>query len=202
MKMLTNLKTALKNPAEARFLKLTIQGEIPKELHHLIYLEELYLEGEFDQFTVDLQFFSQLKLLSINSSTLKVFPAEALKCPSLINLKVLAGLFQFLVLPLEVISELKFFTLKNTSLKQLPLEISQLATIEEMNLSENQLTDLPLSLCELKKLKRLNIDRNQFKTLPAIIKKCESLRYLSCDGNLFSDEEKERIQREFNLTPH
>lgn len=202
MKMLTNLKTALKNPIEARFLKLTVFGEIPKELNHLIYLEELYLEGEFDIFTVDLQFFANLKLLSINSSTLKKFPAEVLKCPSLINLKVLAGQFHFLALPLEVISDLKFFTLKNTSLTELPLEISQLGSIEEMNLSENKLSNLPLSLCELKKLKRLNIDRNQFKTLPSIIKECGGLRYLSCDGNLFSDEEKERIQREFNLTPH
>ena len=202
MKMITNLKTALKNPQDTRFLKLTVHGEIPKELNHLIYLEELYLEGEFDHFTLDLQFFSQLKLLSLNSSTLKEFPAEALKCPSLINLKVLAGQFSFLALPLEVVSDLKFLTLKNTTLHQLPLEIAQLGHIEEMNLSENQLTELPASFSDLKKLKRLNIDRNQFKTLPSIIKKCEGLRYLSCDGNLFSEEEKERIQREFNLTPH
>lgn len=202
MKMLTNLKMALKNPSEARFLKLAVHGEIPKELNHLIYLEELYLEGEFDHFTVDLQFFANLRLLSLNSSSLKSFPTEALQCPSLTNLKVLAGRFTFLKLPLEVISDLKFFTLKNTDLHELPLEISQLASIEEMNLSENQLSDLPLSLKELKKLKRLNIDRNQFSTLPKIIKSCHSLKYLSCDGNLFSEEEKEKIQREFNITPH
>lgn len=202
MKMITNLKTALKNPGETRFLKLAVNGELPRELNHLIHLEELYLEGNFSEFDLDLQFFSNLKVLSIKSDNLSQFPASALTVPSLTNLKVLGGRFEFIRLPLEILSDLKFFTLKNTCVKTLPLEIAQFQNIEEMNLSENKLNDLPLTLCEMKKLKRLNIDRNEFSVFPEIIKKCDNLRYLSCDGNLFSEKEKERIQREFNITPH
>lgn len=202
MKIITNLKQALKTPFETKFLKLKISEEIPRELTDLIYLEELYLEGNFTDFSLDLTSLTKLRLLSLQSSILKTFPTSTLNSLSLTNLKIIGGVFNHLTLPLEVISPLRSLTIKGTEIKSLPLEISQFEHLEEMNLSENKLSELPVSLMELKKLKRINIDKNEFEIFPPVIKTCVGLKYLSCDGNLFSEEEKARIQKEFNLTPH
>lgn len=202
MNLITNLLKALKNPSETRFLKLKISGEIPLELAQLNSLEELYLEGNFTTFTMDACLLPSLRLLSLNSPHLKTFPSEVLKCPQLKNLKILAGLFEQLFLPLEVLSPLQSLTIKQSKLKSLPQEIAQIQSLQEMNLSQNCLSSLPASLVDLGQLKRLNIDKNKFSLFPEVIKNCKNLKYLSCDGNLFSDEEKERIQREFNLTPY
>jgi len=77
-----------------------------------------------------------------------------------------------------------------------------LSELNELNLSGNELKSLPFSIVELKKLKRINLDQNNISVFPDHVKRNTSLSHLSIDQNQFSEEEKERIQREFNITVH
>lgn len=201
MKLITNLKAALKNPTTTKYLKIDIGESIPEELHSLSFLEELHLSGNFKNCNLDFTQFSHLKFLIIHSPELNSFPHDVLRGPSLINLKVIEGKFNSLSLPLEIVSPLKSLTIKNTELRDLPLEFGQFTQLVELNLAGNKLKSLPPSFEELVKLSRLNIDNNCFEMLDNVLKRCPSLRHLSCDGNPFSEEEKYRIQREFNLFP-
>lgn len=185
-----------------KYLKLEISDTIPMEINSLEFIEELYLKGRFKECDLDFSKLPHLKYLSLQSEELQVFPTEALRSPQLQNLKVIQGLFTKLELPLEILSPLRSLTIKNTLLAVLPLELGQLHQLIELNLTGNKLTKLTPSFKELVQLTRLNIDHNCFKKLDNIVKECPSLKHLSCDGNLFSEEEKFRIQREFNLFPH
>lgn len=201
MKLITNLNTALKNLSTTRFLKLAIDDVIPQDIQSLIFLEELHLKGDFKKCELDFSQFKELKVLTLNSPYLETFPHQALLAPRLSNLKIIEGKFTSIQLPLEIISPLRSFTIKDTSLMELPLEFSQFRELVELNLSGNKLSILPPSFEELGKLSRLNIDHNAFEKLDNVLKRCPSLRHLSCDGNPFTEEEKYRIQREFNLYP-
>lgn len=198
---MTNLNTALKNPSTTRFLKLALSDFVPQEIHSLSHLEEMHLKGEFRVCDLDFTQFKELKVLTINSAKLEIFPHQALIAPQLTNLKIIEGSFKKLILPLEIVSPIKSLTIKDSDLESLPLEFSQFRDLMVLNLSGNRLTQLPSSIQELAKLSRLNIDNNSFSTLDNVLKRCPSLRHLSCDGNPFSEEEKFRIQREFNLYP-
>lgn len=202
MKIITSMEMALKNPNAARFLKLKLKDKLPPEIAELPVLEELYLEGEFPQVYLDLSSLKHLRAVFIKSPNLNTFPADVLKAPMLSNLKIISGTFKQLRLPLEILSPLKSLTIKDSQLQVLPLEFSQFENLTELNLSGNCLTELPETLSDLKNLRRLNIDGNRLEKLSSVIKDCPALRHLSCDGNLFSEEEKFRIQREFNISPN
>jgi len=77
-----------------------------------------------------------------------------------------------------------------------------LQALEELQLQGNDLKALPFSFKELKLLKRLNLDQNRFEKFPDQIRSMPKLGHLSIDGNDFSEEEKERIQREFHIWPN
>jgi Leucine-rich repeat (LRR) protein len=74
-----------------------------------------------------------------------------------------------------------------------------LTQLYELSLPNNNLSRLPHSFYELKFLKRLNLDSNSFDVFPDVIKKMQTLSHLSFDANNFPEEEKERIQREYNI---
>lgn len=184
-----------------KILKLKIKNNTFPNTEELSLIEQLYLEGDFTQCAFNFSLLRNLELLSLNSNKLDIFPYQALLCPKLANLKILSGTFSEIILPLEILSPLSSLTIKNTQLMSLPLEFGQLNQLKELNLSHNFLKDLPPSFSDLKKLTRLNIDNNQFEKLSDVIKESSSLKHLSCDGNPLSEEERYRIQREFNIHP-
>lgn len=201
MKLYKNLKSALAEPSEVRFLKLTLEtSEIPPELFFFENLEELYLEGAATHFPKLGSPWKQLRVLSLKLPKFDGGLAQFFQMSSLENLKVIDTPLKGLTLPLgHVGSRLIFLTLKNNGLRELPEEISMLSTLKELSLLGNELSHLPHSFSELRNLKRLNLDDNHFEKFPEVVMKMPNLSHLSIDRNQFSEREKERVQREFKL---
>lgn len=187
-----------------KVLRIDIKSKsFPQELLGFTDVEELYLLGECEDFPVDSPFWHNLKTLSIKFPKFKGDLSSLFKLRKLENLKIIETPIESFRLPLgHVAAPLIFLTIKGCGLKKIPEEISMLATVREINLSDNELQNIPIGFLELKNLKRLNLDHNLFEVFPDHIKKMQSLGYLSIDKNNFSEEELNRIQREFNISPN
>ncbi len=204
LKLYKNLTTAIKEREEVEALKLTISGkDFPPELLMFTHLRELYLEGDVENFPRIGHPWEKLKILSLKWPSFNGDIASVFTLPSLENLKIIETPIKRLTLPLGQINcPLKSLTIKSCGLPELPEEFSMLTSIEELNLSGNELKTLPHSFPSLRRLRRLNLDSNSFQTFPDLVKEMKTLSHLSIDGNLFSEDEKARIQREFNLWPN
>lgn len=201
MKLYKNLSTAIKERESVEALKITLSDkEFPAELLMFTNLRELYLEGGTENFPRIGHPWEKLRVLSIKWPSFKGDISGVFALPSLENVKIIETPLARLTFPLgQINAPLKSLTLKSCGLRNLPEEFSMLTNIEELNLSGNDLSELPLSFPALKKLRRLNLDSNNFEKFPDLIKGMRNLSHLSIDGNKFSDEEKARIQREFNI---
>jgi Leucine-rich repeat (LRR) protein len=177
MRLYKNLNEAIREREKVKALKVSVKGEdFPEELFHFSQLEELYLDGNCRTFPKEPSAWSALRTLSLKWPCFNGDLSFVFALPSLENL-----------------------TIKDCELEELPLDLSMLWKIHEMNLSGNRLSKLPPTFPELTNLKRLNLDQNQFETFPDLVKSMKSLHHLSIDQNLFSEEEKARIQRLFHI---
>lgn len=204
MKLYKNLTTSLKERDDVRAIKLTLpSSHFPLEIFDLPHLEEAYLEGVCETFPDKIQGFNKLKVLSIKWEKFSGDLSSILSLPALENLKIIETPMKMFLLPLgRINAPLKFLTIKGSGLEKLPEEISMCTQLQEIHLPGNKLRELPHSFKELQKLKRLNLDSNQFEKFPDQIKLMKNLGHLSIDGNKFPEEEKERIQREFHISPN
>lgn len=204
MKLYKNLGTANKDREEVQALKISVKGDdFPQEILDFPNLGELYLEGNCKKFPTSAPGWSKLKVLSIKWPMFTGDLSSVFNLPNLENLKIIETPLTSFILPLgHAASPLKSLTIKDCGMKMLPEEISMLWQLTELNLSGNGLTKLPFSFIDLRNLRRLNLDSNNFSTFPDDIKKMTALSHLSIDNNKFPEEEKERIQREFHITPH
>ncbi len=201
--MFKNLKSALEERETVTALKITIKdGKLPVELFHFPLLRELYLEAPaLLDLPTDMSGWSELALLQLRAPTFKGSLAPLFHLPKLTNLKTAETPLHPLRLAIGGSqAPLRFLTLKDAGLKTLPEEFGELSTIEELHLPGNLLKSLPASFSDLKKLKWINLDSNELEVFPEVLAKLPQLKHLSLDGNAFSEEEKERIQRQFNLT--
>jgi Leucine-rich repeat (LRR) protein len=204
MKLYKNLTNALSEREAVRAIKLSLKDlNFPAGLFDLPHLEEAYLEGECKNFPDKIQGWNKLKILSIKWSNFTGDLSPLFSLPSLENLKIIETPIKTIILPLgKINAPLKFLTIKSCNLEKLPEEISMCTQLQDLYLPGNNLKELPFAFKELQKLKRLNLDSNAFANFPNQIKSMPNLGHLSIDGNLFSEEEKARIQREFNLSPN
>ena len=198
-----NLASALKERESVTALKLTLkESTLPHELFHFPNLKELYLEAAgLTDFPDFLTAFTELKIFQIKAPQFKGSLVELFRLPKLENLKALETPLHPLRLSLGgARAPLKSLTLKGCDLKELPMEFGELTSLEEVFLPQNKLTALPVTFNDLKKLKRLNLDSNQLSKFPEVLSQIPQLKHVSMDNNLFSEEERERIQRVFHLT--
>ena len=65
----------------------------------------------------------------------------------------------------------------------LPVEIGQLTSLRQLNLSHNQLRSVPAEIGQLTSLRKLLLDRNQLTSLPAEIGQLTALTVLGLSGN-------------------
>lgn len=204
MKLYKSLKSASIQRDDVRALKLNLTDEtLPLELFHFQHLEELYLDGNCRSIPQDLSAWSNLKVLSIKFPNFSGELSSLFNLPRLENLKIIETPFKQFLLPLgHSASPLKSLTIKNCGLTRLPEEISMLGHLTDLNLSGNHLSSLPNLFIDLINLKRLNLDQNHFQIFPDPLKKMKKLIHLSIDQNRFSEEERERIQREFHIWPN
>lgn len=201
MKLYKNLSQALKETEKVFAIKLSLKGTFPKEIYHLPNLSDVYLEGSCKDFNFEKRHWTQVRSLSIKWQDFSGDLSEIFTLPKLENLKIIDTPLKRITFPLGTIpAPLKFLTIKNSSLDFLPEEISMMDNLLELFVPGNRLKELPASFYELRNLRRLNIDSNEFSTFPNVIKKMPNLKAVSADNNAFDEEEKARIQREFNLT--
>lgn len=201
MGLYKNLKDALLAPHDVTTLKLKItHGKLPEELFCFTYLEELFLEGSGILKTpAHFEGFENLKRLTLKGFDLQEIIQRLWEIPHLENIKIIDGKLDRLLLPLAPYYPLKFLTIKNTSLEEIPLEISHLSNLQELTVIETPIHKLPVGLLELTHLRRLNLDNNKLTTLPDWLKNHKTLKALSLDNNPLSEDEKERLEREFHL---
>lgn len=202
MKLYKTLHIPKKEWSEVKALKVTIKEEtFPQALLDLSNLEELYLEGNCIRLPHYLNW-PFLKILSLRLPACKTGLVPFFNLPCLENFKIIETPLSTITLPLgNIIAPLNSLMIKDCGLREIPEEIGMLSHLTELNLSYNQIKKLPYAFRDLKNLKRLNLDSNQFEIFPDEIKHIKALRHLSIDNNLFSEEEKNRIQREFYITP-
>lgn len=201
--MFKNLKSALEERENVTALKITIKDKaLAPELFHFPHLRELYLDAPaLTELPDDIGAWSELALLQLRAPIFKGSLAPLFHLPKLTNLKTAETPLHPLRLAIGGSkAPLRFLTLKDAGLKSLPEEFGELSTIEELHLPGNLLKNLPVSFADLKKLKWINLDSNDFEVFPEVLGKLPQLKHLSIDSNSFSEEEKERIQRKFNLT--
>ena len=201
--MFKNLKSALEERESVTALKITIkEATLPDELFHFPQLRELYLEAPaLKALPDDISGWSELALLQLRAPAFKGSLAPLFHLPKLSNLKTAETPLHPLRLAIGGSkAPLRFLTLKNAGLKTLPEEFGELTTIEELHLPGNLLQALPQTFKHLKRLKWINLDSNEFEVFPEVLAHLPQLKHLSLDSNAFPEEEKERIQRKFNLT--
>ncbi len=203
MKLYKNLQTALKERDQVEAIKISLKGTFPEELFDLTELKEAYLEGHCHELPSHFKGWNQLKTLYVKWEGFQGDLSPLFTLKSLENLKITETSIKTFLLPLGVIpAPLLHLTIKSCGLERLPEEISMLQSLQELQLPGNSLKVLPFSFKELKALKRLNLDSNLMEFFPDAIKGMPRLGHLSIDGNQFSEEEKERIQREFHIWPN
>lgn len=201
--MFKNLKSALEEREAVTALKISVKEKaLPSELFHFPNLRELYLEAQaLTDLPDTVSAWSELALLQLRAPAFKGSLAPLFHLPKLTNLKTAETPLHPLRLAIGgAKAPVRFLTLKDAGLESLPEEFGDLATIEELHLPGNLLKNLPASFADLKKLKWINLDGNELEVFPDVLAKLPLLKHLSLDGNSFSEEEKERIQRKFNLT--
>jgi len=201
--MFKNLKSALEERESVTALKLSVKDKnLPEELFHFPHLRELYLEAPaLTELPSDMNAWRELTLLQLRAPGFKGSLAPLFHLPKLTNLKTAETPLHPLRLAIGgTKAPLRFLTLKDAGLQSLPEEFGELSTIEELHLPGNLLKSLPASFADLKKLKWINLDGNELEVFPEVLAKLPLLKHLSIDGNSFSEVEKERIQRKFNLT--
>lgn len=206
--------------------------DVPKELKICTEIKYLDLFGNSIQEIPDWFFqFKKLEHLSLKNNTLKALPTIIFTIENLryLNLadnqiheinghyfrnlmiieKVDISYNQITSIPTEKITYTKCnsLSIKGNRLQQFPTAVSDVCTLEKLDLSENkinlikddafdlledlieldlsfnELTYLPTSIGKLKKLKRLNLSGNKIKTLPKEFENLTSLEFLDFDGN-------------------
>ena len=152
----------------------------------------LEIEDRFDEI-------SHLKSLQIHCPMLENLPQSFYTLTNLETLKIknnetinLNSIGSF--------KQLKNLQLAKLKLKELPIWMESSINVEMLDLHGNQLIDLPDYFKNYQKLKRLNLDSNSFTTLPWELEQLKSLNHLSIDNNSFNEEEKNRIQKVFNIS--
>lgn len=200
MKLYKNINTALKDRENARHLKLTLSDDnIDQKLTGLSELEELILITKGD--IVLPEFIEELKSLKVFSIQCpgKVALAQSIfKLPNLKHLKVKAKKV-VLNIPPAPSTSLETLMLSDCALGEIPYSLFEISSLKTINLAGNGIIEIPMAIKELQSLQRLVLDRNLLTNLPQALEEITSLSHLSLDGNKFSDAEKERIKKTFNI---
>ena len=75
--------------------------------------------------------------------------------------------------------------LSHNQLRTLPAEVGQLSSLQTLDLSSNQLSMLPAEVGQLSSLQKLSLSNNELSTLPAEVGQLSSLQELNLFGNQF-----------------
>ena len=80
-------------------------------------------------------------------------------------------------------AEAKSLNLSGLGLSELPAEIGQVTSLEDLDLGRNMLSELPPEIAQLQNLRQLKLQGNQFEAFPVVILELESLQALFLGDN-------------------
>ena len=89
------------------------------------------------------------------------------------------------------IFSLQTMNLYGKQLQKIPKELSQLTNLQELYLGSNQIKEIPKELSQLTNLQRLYLDNNQIKEIPKELSQLTNLQYLYSYNNQIKEIPKE-----------
>jgi len=171
---ITSLNPEIKNLVNLEYLDLSLTKitELPTEIGGLIKLTKL--NGSFNKSLPD-SFCNLINLKELDIQFDNVKKALPENFGNLINLERFnpGSRLDYLPASFGKLSNLKFFTLRNSAFTEFPIVLTELQSLKSLDLWENQFTDVPYELTKLKTLTSLSFDYNPMT--PSIQKKCKAL---------------------------
>lgn len=193
-----NKVTRLINTKEIVNIELAIQ--LAKGVEEITWLEDYYIKC-FDQlipFFWNVNKWDNAKKMSFaekieflcNQTAMRIFDYEEGGIPNqfftiahLERVNIIQTKVQNLPLILSKINKVKDLEIRYCHLKEIPIEIREFKNLEVINLSNNSLKDLPDFLIELPNLKKIHLHANKFTDIPHVLKKMDQLKYVGLKNN-------------------
>ena len=141
-------------------------GEVPRELWSLTNLEFLSLAGnKLSSLPEGMANLKKLRVLQLSRNSIEELPPEIVELESLRELDLHGNKLSSLPAGMKKLKKLRKLMLGNpfyggNEFKTLPLEITEIESLEELVLSKNSITTLPPEMKKLQNLKKLWVNQN------------------------------------------
>lgn len=163
-------------------------------MNYLIDLSITHQEADM----INFNFLNMQSLKFLNISHNKIGKLD--NADKLVNLEALdmvqVGLTEF---PPFITNPQKIrkLNLSQNQITRFPSNFDKYQQLEQLQLSRNQITSIPNSIGQLANLKYLTLDNNLIENIPNELANCKNLKMISLRGNKISDENRERITKQF-----
>lgn len=163
-------------------------SQLPIQISQLVHLRILNAtSNQLTEIPKVLYALKELQVLNLSQNQIKVIPEEMpSQLPNLITLRIAANLIDTLPTCLhdwKMMRQLQLGSVYGGNrLVQLPDTLSEMISLQELDVSYNQLTRLPTDL-EIPSLLSLNVSHNQLDFVPKSIARCHQLKSLNISKN-------------------
>lgn len=168
-------------------------------LNHWDITDLEIIGGNLSYFPEDITILKELRSFSLVSSHIKQIPSQLFELPNLTYLNLKNNLIESLPI-LSKKTHLNTLVLNRNKIESFDIDKSYMPNLQVLDLSFNQLKIPPRFLSENCSLIRLNLESNQLTQFDFTHEELSSINHLCLDDNLFSKKEKNKIQKEFNIT--
>lgn len=162
-------------------------GEVPRELWNLANLEFLSLAGnEISGLPQGMAKLKKLRVLHLNKNSFAVLPPEIAELDSLRELDLHGNKLSSLPPGIKNLKKLRKLSLGNpffggNEFRTLPLEITEIESLEELVLSRNSIAALPPEMKKLRNLKKLwvnqDFDTKEVRKVKSLIPNLHVLKF-------------------------
>lgn len=170
--------------------KLSLNGikYLPKEIEYFINLKELTLNSNnFTFFPRVLLKLKNLETLELKDNKIGELPKDISSLTNLRFLDLSQNRIEHLDNNITGLKNLEFLYIDQNDLTSLPTEIGSLEKLYSIRAAHNRLTSLPEGLGKLINLNTLCIGNNQLTSLPTEIGTLAQLNFLNVEHNQLSD---------------
>ncbi|MBD3215745.1 MAG: hypothetical protein GF311_24245 [Candidatus Lokiarchaeota archaeon] len=158
---------------------------LPESFKLLKNLNYLDLHGnKFNRVPYSIISLNSLNYLSLGLNTIKFIDQKIINLEALKTLKLGGNRLNYYTFNgLSQIRSLKELDLYDNNLKSIPSSLLDIQSLERLSLHNNQLEKLPENFRKLINLKELDISWNNFLDFPEVIIKLKNLEILNLSGN-------------------
>ena len=166
---------------------------IHKSIGNLSNLEQLYLKGCFDELPESVG--SLRSLVNLNcSAPLTNLPESFLGLEKLETVNITGVYSEFVLQLLFKMHWLKGLTLHECLFQSIPDEISNLKSLERLDLSGTKIAELPRSIMELENLQTLVVSNTMLASLPEWLADMKSIKIVEAKGIKASMSLREKVK--------